>query len=251
MGRNVYDNPPIKEAMIEVGFRPAAWDPCSLGRFYDRMQGVFDGNFAHENLLQEVQTSPQEAANIPVSRYKFQNTEGTRVVQILPNAVSAHVVNGYEGWDESFRPFAMETFRGFEEGYRWEGIDRISIRVINAMRFPTEGTVLETYIRNLPPIPDIVPVSIINVVQQSNLYLRDENALLEVSFGTSPTLAEEQDINVILDLGATHRFGNESPSLDVALEKADRLHVVLRTVFESYITDEMRNRLGWKNAVTV
>lgn len=248
MERIVYENPPVQEAMIEIGIVPSKWDPIALGRYFESVKPLLDGDPVVENLVASVQTAPGESTSVPVSRVRFQSADGQRAVQLQHASVSAHVIAKYHGWDEDFRPFATEMFAKYAKESPDDRLARVAVRFINLFRLPMgEGIDFSGHFTGLPPVPTSVGLGILNVIQQSKLVHAEERAEVDIAFGINVAPDQENVVNVILDIGVGHFFESPDVSFDEALKKADRLHVVVRSCFESYITEEMRNRLGRKH----
>ncbi len=248
--RRRYKNPPIEEALCEFRFKPGQdWDLTIPGRLHVRLGDAYPGKPRQQKVVEiglEVKEGiPSELQHKEAfDRVQLVTENEKRVVGVGPDVLSVHLLRPYHdvstpqrsGWDEFYLRI-KEALNAYWEVTQPEGVNRIGVRYINKLVFPSKSVLLEDYLRCVSPTVTGLPQMVNGYFSRTEFSYLD-GVRLVLSQGTVPE--PEGNFGFILDLDVT-RETNVAVSIEDALGLAHDLRNRERDAFEAIITDRARN----------
>ncbi len=246
--RRRYKNPPIEEAVCEIGFDPGKdWDLTVPGKLQMVLGEEFSGKPEEKNILQvelkfEEQKRPQLQYGEALAKVQLATEDGKRLVAVGPDVLSVHMLRPYQrsadpstsGWDE-FRPLISRALNSYWQVSEPKGVSRIGIRYINKFVLP-HGENVEEYLKSakfqVEGLPN-EPLHFMNRVEyayEDNTRLLMTQALINMA---------ENNKEYVLDLDVIQTY-ESSIQKNETLEIAKNLRDRERSAFESIITDKAR-----------
>lgn len=251
MTAHQYRNPPIVEAVCELGFSSAsAWNLSYPWLFHEKIKHVYAGLPREQKLVGLEQSTqivePQERTPFKVveqSKIQFPLENGTGLVAVGPNLISSHVYKPYPGWDV-FRARFEEALRKYIEVANPDGVRRIGLRYINQLIIPGVQLDVASYF-TIPPAGLTDDCTVDNFLSRNEYIYKDEpiRAILNFARGEAP----EGSSAYLLDIDMVWQWPSEPLPLDSVMNKIDELRRRERVIFEHLITDKTRGLFDASN----
>jgi uncharacterized protein (TIGR04255 family) len=242
---NVYQHPPITEAVIGINFAAVLSESdkeelkARLSTHYSVIQPIENLSL---NLEIGIDRDKQKTANtqlVTETAYRLGTPDMSELVMLLPRTVVIAQIAPYPGWDHFYGRFVRDwklirRVLGFRE------ISRIGARYINRIDIPIEGSVVhhENYLDLYPKITDkFGPLTAYAV--QAKIFMEDIKCNLTVNSAAVPSpllntssFLLDQDISRELDV----------PQTDEGIfDLLNQIRVRKNEVFESSVTNKARS----------
>lgn len=248
--RKQYKNPPIQEALCEIGFVPSRpWNFTIPGKLHSSVQSTYDGEPQQQNVIEtqfEAQhgQKPNFQAREGFGKVLLPTADGTRILGIGENIISVHILKPYQRGDElnstgwvEFRNRISEALDSYWKIANPKGVNRIGLRYINTIEVSAENAVVTDYVLSGPQNIKGLPSAMTTFASRDE-YLYDDGVRLVISQGLAPP-SNPNVVCLLLDLDLI--WHSELPlDKDAALQYAENLRVKERDVFELLITDKSR-----------
>lgn len=241
MGKN-YHNPPVVEALCELYFdKHTTWDVTIFGDYYNRVRNEFSQK---RELPQVEMTMQQHEAGVtgqvrPAGvRMQFVRPDQTALVQLAQHVLIVNQLPLYPSW-EVFKTLILDRLQDYQSVVAEAALQGILLRYINRFSFPTETfTVGKAFAES-----DFIPTRLRE--KGTPFFLRIEmpqesGSRLVLTLGTLEDNKPEHsavllDIAVLLTQAAM--LNQESLS-----DRLDQAHNCIEDVFESCLTDALRQQ---------
>jgi uncharacterized protein (TIGR04255 family) len=235
-----YTTPPIVEAVCEFRFEPSfPWDGTIPGMIYPLLKDPFVKR-QQGNAL-SFQRRGDEGHIQTVSRVKFLREDERAFIQVGENLLAVNYLKPYPSWEEIF-PIIERTFKAYREVAQPTSLQRIGLRYINKIHFPTDVLEPADYFEFYPYIGKKLPQDYINFGTFIHSPYEDDRDVLKLELVGSP--GEEDEIyQMILDLD----YGlvdAKRVALDDAMAWVETAHRNLEDAFEAAITDTLREKFN-------
>jgi uncharacterized protein (TIGR04255 family) len=238
--RHRYKNPPIAEAVCEFRFKGSSeWDWTILGLVYQEIKAEFPKKRqekAFEINIAPAQGRVERGVGESLSKMQFLREDGSAMVQIGPDLLGVNVLPPYPGW-ETFEVLIEKQFGVYNNIARPAGFNRIGLRFINKIAFPSRGIETTEYFNYYPRLPDTLeqvhgPFS----MRVFHMY-EDERDTLSVQIGHAKPQGES--IVIVLDLDY-YLTRPEKVELSAGLDWVRTAHERVESMFEACITEKTR-----------
>lgn len=239
MGRR-YRNPPIVEALCEFRFDPGSpWDLAIPGLVYEKVRKSFGKRRLVKALEASISGGPEgiEQQVRTTDRMQFLRDDEKALIQVGPHLLAVNHLKPYPTWQE-FLPLIRQGFDAYLEVANPKGIERIGVRYINRIEFPSERIELEEYFEFRPFVGPNLPQdfgSFIVGIQVPYENSRDSLRLQIASAAVKipDTVAVMLDLDYFLAQPGQVRSDNVFEWVEVA-------HSRVEEAFEACITDRLR-----------
>ncbi len=243
MAKTSYKNPRLIEALCEIHFEPGpAWDATLFGLFYERIRDAFPEKRELRNVEVGFQADDRELSQYVREagvRMRFVRRDNTAMVQVAPNLLVVNQLPPYPNWAE-FSQLIRAQFEDYVTIAQPKGLARIGLRYINRFDFaPTEFDFAALFARST-----LIPSAVFEGFKPFLFRLeiaQGEQAQLLFTMGTPAVEAEQ--VSVVLDLDHVSQVSLR-PEAGILMEHLNRAHERIEAVFESCLTDDLRQRLN-------
>jgi uncharacterized protein (TIGR04255 family) len=235
----------LAEALCEFHFDPGSpWDVTLFGHFYDRIRDEFPKKREVPEVEMSVQQQPGGVAGQIREagvRMQFIHAGGDAMVQLAPRRLVVNKLPPYESWPV-FKSLILARLADYEQAVGSASpLQRVGLRYINRFNFPAQSfTVGSAFAPS-----EFLPVRLREAQAAFFVRLEMPQEINERILLTMGTLDAEQagTVSVLLDLEyvVAQPAAIEPSVLSDALEKA---HDRIEQVFESCLTDPLRNRFN-------
>jgi uncharacterized protein (TIGR04255 family) len=243
MGR-VYKNPPVVEALCEFHFdQSSPWDVTIFGHYYDRIQKEFH----HKRQVPQVEMSLEKRERGMMGeirekgvRMQFMRPDRSAMVQLAPHLLVVNKLHPYESW-RVFKTLILARLANYKEVVSTVLLQQIGLRYINRFDFPLEGFAVGTAFGFSEFLPDRLRQAIAPFFLRLEMP-QDKEERLMLTMGSIDSESPDR-VSVLLDLDYQIIIAAE---LDEAVlsEYLDKAHDHIEEVFESCLTDELRERFN-------
>lgn len=245
MSVHQYSNPPILEAVCEVGFVPAdEWNISYPWLFYEKVKSIYTGAPKEQKLvrLESPSTGLPEKESSPFtvveqSKIQFPLADDTALVAVGPNVLSMHVKQPYPGWDV-FRGRVAEAIKEYKGIANPTGVRKVGLRYINQVTIPEPQPNLADYF-TIPPA-NVLPEELTtdNFLARNEYIYQDEPIRVVLNFAR--TESPPKVSTYLLDIDLVWQWPAEPLPIEVVMNKIDELRRRERIIFERLITDQSR-----------
>ena len=244
-----YRNPPIKEAVCEMGFKPGQeWDLTIPGKLQSELGSEYTGKPQEQRVIgfgleQREDSPPNIQFGEGLAKVQLVTDNGSRMVGVGSDVLSVHMLRPYHckpypkasGWSEFYSRIntALDAY--------WKvampiGINRIGLRYINTFNIPIK-TDLDTYLACAFSKVDGLPDDLINFISRGE-YLYQDNIRLALSQGSIGKQVDQ--VSLLLDLDVMWEDHDNPVTKTQALSIARELHDREKEAFEAVITPKAR-----------
>lgn len=246
MQERKYRNPPIVEVICEFRFQPTPqWDATALGLVYKRLEADFPLRRPLRQVGVQVQMGPEllSLQQQLEEGMRFLRRDERAFVQLQPHRISIHHLAPYPHW-EGFKPLIQKGYQAYRAELPESRLRRIGLRYINRVALPDPHADLSEYFTIYPFIGPGLPQDF----SAFGLYLlftfeKDRDAL-HLRLGSEQP-GEEGFSTILLDLDYFLVQEDSIPAQE-ALDWIEQAHQHILSVFESIITDRLREQFGEK-----
>ena len=248
-----YRNPPIEEALCEIGFAPGPeWDPTIPGKLQAALGDEYSGKPREQKAVRvglHVQKGKPADLQYDEGLAKVQlcTKPGTRMVGVGPDVLSIHMLRPYQdpsdpekgGWEE-FQPRIAGALKAYRSVASPTSVNRVAVRYINKIAISLEsagvGIRIEDYLKCAYLEIDGLPQDYRNFVSRVE-YLYDDEARLVLTYGLLSL--SSNGLECLLDLDVIWQ-AETSVDWDAPLDIANDLHERAGSAFEAVVTDKAR-----------
>jgi uncharacterized protein (TIGR04255 family) len=246
--RFIYDNAPLQEAVFEIRFSQDGFDSASTGQFYEKIKK----DYPHKENLQIFQfivgnnPNDKEAPHIPPPQspsLKAWSSDKEKVLQVGPGILTANHLK-YKDF-EDFQPMVSAGLKNYLEICTPKSVQRVGTRFINRFLIPNSSIILSDYFNfSLVPPGPLKNSNAFQVVFLNSFINAKTGQQYEVKvrFGSESLRPGESGIAFSLDLDSYSTFNFSANYADI-LEVGEIAHSYVGEIFESFLTQGMRNIL--------
>ncbi len=235
-----YGKPPIVEVVCEFRFVPGEpWDGTIPGLVYGKLQDAFPKRRTLRSVQSEV--GPAEGGVVQqvqlVERVQLLRDDEKAFVQVGPDFLAINHLAPYPTW-EGFRPLIVQAFQAYRDVSRPAGLQRIGLRYINRILFPTLPIEFKDFSRFYPFSGPDLPQTVHSFVVGIQSPFEDERDGLRLQMSsTDPD--EAKRLSALLDLDY-FLARPQAVGLDECLDWVGRAHDHVLETFEACLTDRLR-----------
>lgn len=205
-----------------------------LGADYQGRQYQDHFELAAELGPQQISTSARRQRHMTF----MSSGDGLRLLGCGDQLLTVHVLAPYPGW-ENFREATLEAVGALPEETRSNGVSSIGLRYIDQIMLPPDKTELTDYFTIVPTLPPEMPPQLRGFHWVTLTTDPEDGLTTHLTVAGAPGRPGERP--VLFDL-TVEQGGNPLCSLvsEDWITKLDELHVRLRDIFESAITETTR-----------
>jgi len=240
----IYKHPPLVEALCEFQFDASTpWDVTVFGHYYDRVQAEFPTKRQMprvEMSLSQDQGAIQGEMRETGVRMQFLRPDGSAMVQLAPHLLIVNNLPPYESW-QAFKSLILDRLADYGEVVSSTHLRQIGLRYINRFDFPAQGFSVGNAFGNSEFLPARLRQASAPFFLRLEMPQGQQGHLL-VTMGTIDS-EEPDQVSTLLDLDYRIRIGAALDQCELA-NHLDSAHDRIEEVFESYLTDELRDRFN-------
>lgn len=232
-----YKLSPIIEAVCEFRYDPIfPWDSTIPGFLYEKIKGKFPkkGKLVYNELKVNPDTKGglQQQFTI-IERTQFLREDEKLFVQVSENFLAFNKLKPYSSWSE-FYQIIQEISKIYFELSNPKGFQRIGLRFINQIEFPTISSELKDYFNLYPKIGEKLPQKLESLMMGITFVFENGRDIARVVLAN--TKVEKEKLAFILDIDY---FLNKPGA--IVLEKAqdwvNNAHTQVENIFEEALTN--------------
>lgn len=242
MTQNIYNRPPITEAVIEICFA-SPHDQAKLAKTIKKLKALYADFQELKSYdltidISNIRQAEPTAKATPQIVHRLSSTDMTQLLLLKESSLLVSQLAPYCGWIDFFDRFTRDwkvwkKYMGFNE------IKRIGVRYINRLDIPVSGPTLDfsQYVNIYPKIPGILGPNLKYAMQtQFPINELKSTLILNTAVVPSPLL---DHMSLVIDQDIVREV--DSPQKDESLYSfLNEVHEKKNTVFESCITDKAR-----------
>ena len=233
-----YPNPPIVEALVEIGVRPAVDADLESLRRLATSWGA-DYPRIEPTGLNRFRPGPAPEASAEQDGYKLTTDDRRDGVRLRSEDFTFSRLAPYGSW-EPLRDDARRRWAGYRDALRPAAVTSAAVRYVNRLDLPGSFDDLPRYLTVLPSWPAGLGGRPGHLFVQFRLPQDDGETILTLTQATTEP-PEPGVVSVVLDLDLHRPFPNDGPADEDALWKHfEALRRRKNEVFESCITDRTR-----------
>lgn len=245
--RRVFDEPPLKEAVLEFRFQQGeqSWDPMLVGKIHDRIEDEFPtvvGGQAPTGVSIEQRAGEMDLSVTPMGGVRrFANEDGSVTVTVGPALLGVSVLpregeSGHPGWEE-LRDTAFDVLGVYWDVVSPKSLARIGVRYVNHVGFQKSRKCLGDYLNaDAGWLPPTLLEEERNCACRVNLQLDVERReRLQVQFEP-----ENDDGRVVVDIDEVMEAKQKrSLDYDDLRSVCDSLHDAAYEIFVRVLRDDL------------
>ncbi|HYM10161.1 MAG TPA: TIGR04255 family protein [Bryobacterales bacterium] len=236
-----YSRAPITEAVIDLRVElPADVGLPDLAALHGRVKDRYPKRREQFEVTGEfaVGEIPQAKASRAQVGYAFVSTDEKQIVVVRPNAFIFSRLAPYDRW-EALRDEARRLWDEYKLALHPVHISRVGVRYINKIDIPAggAGVDLKHYFRTYPEIAPELPQQMTNYFMRLEVAQREPEGMVVIHQANVPPPAANT-VSILLDIDVS--VADVKLDEDVAWERVEKLRHSKNRVFESCITDRVR-----------
>lgn len=238
MQHHRYQKAPVVEAVIDFRFSSLI-TKADLGRIVRRLKGKFPR--LQDEVAFGVAVSPTGVnINQSPSGYKLSSTDDLKLVLLRPNGVTNSILAPYKGW-EVLRDQTEATLADVRRIINRRPIQRIGLRYINRLDIPSMDVKLADWVSFNVSLPKGLGEVLSEFGARAVIPMGGGISTI-LSFQSVPSPLIDHS-SLLLDLDVF--IDKDIPLADEPLwELIEQMREKKNSVFESCITDRMREQFG-------
>lgn len=243
-----FQNPPIKEAIIDIQIAAPKLDIQALKltaamaeEGFTESKSLFSQEF---KLRAEGERMVQEGdAERALAGFRFDDENSEHVVQFRSNGFTFSKIGNYSGWD-AFRDKAMKAWHIYCSVVGEFEFTRLAVRFINILALPRAengGVDLDRYLVNSPKVPEGMPDFLNNFFSKVDVRIDDPECVAAVTQAPARGTdnVDDRNIYVALDIDVFNSAVSAQND-DQAWEFIEKLRDVKNMAFNGSITEETK-----------
>jgi len=234
-----YSKAPITEAIIDFRLNlPAETSLKDLRDLFPKIQDDYPNQ--EEYSIWEQQIAVGESDAIPPTQenlgYIYSTSDRKQVLIAAKNGFTFSRLAPYDRW-ETFRDEAQSLWNIYRSNVHISAITRVGTRYVNRIDIPLPITELKHFLRTVPEISTDLPQGLSGYFMQLQIPQEDIEAIILLNQAIIPP-SSPNVISILLDIDVSK---DKNLFLEDDLwEHLEVLHTKLDSVFESSITDAVR-----------
>lgn len=200
---------------------------------YERVGPLKRGTFRFE--IGAEAPSQASVTRDELDGWRFQSTDGSKVVQIRRNGLTYSVLRDYRTWEE-FKSGARMVWDLLREWFGQLTVARVAVRYINVLQLPPGLTDFDEYLRAGPRIPPEVPQVLSGFFHRVQVPFSELGAFAIITQALEPPT--QTAIPVILDIDVQGLVKKGAEPDDIWTE-LDKLRKIKNLIFFSSITERV------------
>ena len=234
-----YSKAPITEAIIDFRLNlPAETSLKDLRDLFPKIQDDYPNQ--EEYSIWEQQIAVGESDTIPPTQenlgYIYSTSDRKQVLIAAKNGFTFSRLAPYDRW-ETFRDEAQSLWNIYRSNVHISAITRVGTRYVNRIDIPLPITELKHFLRTVPEISTDLPQGLSGYFMQLQIPQEDIEAIILLNQAIIPP-SSPNVISILLDIDVSK---DKNLFLEDDLwEHLEVLHTKLDSVFESSITDAVR-----------
>ncbi len=245
MSKKIYSNSPILEAVCEFRLpSDTEWDMTIPGQLFESLKSEYPHKEQRQmqeikvNVALEKEKSSQEI--ITTERLLFRSEDKIRLVQVSPNFLAVNVLKPYPNWEE-FRPQILQALEQLSKLIRINEFESVQLQYVNRIEIPNDVTVLSKFFNIHPSFGTPLGHNVTNFGIFSGFKMHEErdNCNIQLYRQVSPSPTLEAVLLVLIYSLAKPKTVDFSS----AGEWIEEAHTQINQMFESCITDKLREKL--------
>ena len=230
---------PITEAIIDFRLNlPAETSLKDLRDLFPKIQDDYPNQ--EEYSIWEQQIAVGESDAIPPTQenlgYIYSTSDRKQVLIAAKNGFTFSRLAPYDRW-ETFRDEAQSLWNIYRSNVHISAITRVGTRYVNRIDIPLPITELKHFLRTVPEISTDLPQGLSGYFMQLQIPQEDIEAIILLNQAIIPP-SSPNVISILLDIDVSK---DKNLFLEDDLwEHLEVLHTKLDSVFESSITDAVR-----------
>ena len=213
---------PIVEAVIDFRAKPTV--PCQQEQFEKHLKAqlpdypTIEPQRQFQFHLKAKSGKPLESSSSDLGWHGLvlRSLDKLQVAQFQKDGFSFNRLQPYQQW-ELFQAEALRLWQIYRELTQPAEIQRVGVRFINRMVFPTEGIRLDEYLVTPPQPPSSFPLSLAGFFHHDTFVVPDSIYVIQVIRTTQPPEGAPPKVPVILDIDV---FTNSPLELGVGVLEA-------------------------------
>lgn len=225
---------PLREALIDIQIE----SPLSVP-FVSRLATRSIPGFDAKNEIRQFSITLVGAGPPPEDRtdepygWRYESTDGNRVVQLRRNGLTYSILREYTEWADikSAARQVWDLYCGWTDEIR---VSRVAVRYINVLDLPA-AIELNKYLTNSPQVPEGLPQTLTHFLQRIVVPF-DYGISAIITQTLEPTLTSPPKTRVIFDIDAYAQRSFTSDSSQM-WDFLDHLREVKNAIFFSSVTE--------------
>jgi uncharacterized protein (TIGR04255 family) len=242
--RRHYASPPVVEAIVRVRLaRPIPWSLTTAGLLYSRLRAAYPREPQTQNLMQaELSEVAQNQANLQVrsgpQKVVFGTDDGSRLLVVGAQDVSAHGLPPYEGW-ESLEQRLFDGLDQLGDVIPERAFTGLGVRYINRVTIPRTEFRFDEYLTIGFTGPPGFPPNVSGFFDRVESVYPDERTRIAFTWATTESEPESSAFILDFDLNWSCDEG-ETVTVGQAREELSNLKQKETAAFESLLQDSLR-----------
>lgn len=244
-------NAPVREAVIDIQFDPAAnLDDLdvyaeALASEFDRSSPLWRTEFGLQVGIEG--TAPAPESQVARHGLRLQSSQRPYVLQCRLNGFTLSRLYPYENWEELIES-ALRYWDTFAKvvvpNEAGQGrITQIAVRYINELRLPLPIRDFSDYLRAPPEVPASLPQALQSFLQRVVIPLPETQAVAIVTQALDAPSAPAESVTVILDIDLKQRLTIDVSDQERLWDQLKALRADKNRIFFSYVTDKLLETL--------
>lgn len=230
-------HPPLREAVINLHLEEELSEK-QLEELKDRRLPNYErtGPLKRGTFRFEIAAEAPSQASVTrdeLDGWRFQSTDGSKVVQIRRTGLIYSVLRDYKTWDE-FKSGARGVWDLLEEWLGQLAVARVAVRYINVLQLPLGLTDFDDYLRAGPRIPPEVPQVLSGFFHRVQVPFSELGVLAIITQALEPPTQTAIPVILDIDVQGFVKNGGEPGNEWVEL---DTLRRIKNLIFFSSVTD--------------
>jgi uncharacterized protein (TIGR04255 family) len=237
--RRHYSQAPITEALIDI--KTSSVEEIALTSLQELAVNLND-NYPHRDdylfLEGQIVSGPSIKTTAQQTQigYIYSSADRKQILSTAFNSFTFSRLAPYDCW-ESFRDEAKHLWNIYSAKTKPDTITRIATRYINRIDIPLPVFDLKHFLRTVPEVSPDLPQGLSGYFMQLQIPQEDIQATVVINQGLlPPSNSEISSILLDIEVFQEHSLVIE----DTFWENIEILHTKLNSVFESCITDKVR-----------
>ncbi|MCC6213133.1 MAG: TIGR04255 family protein [Burkholderiales bacterium] len=231
--------PPIREAVLDI--RTEGPENLAaikeLAESYGRESGMKKGAAIRAGVI-EMAIAPDKpisggAKDIGLIGHRVEDEPATRVAQFKKDGFTFSLIGNYQTW-EVFRDQAMVPARRFLQLPGLGRVNRVALRYINIIQFPSQRVDLDEYLPAAPKVPSELPQEVAGFISRIVLPIAEDGLMAIVTQALDE--APQPTPSVILDVDVFSQEGFQ-PSWDALAPVFEKIRIWKNRIFFAYVNE--------------
>jgi uncharacterized protein (TIGR04255 family) len=232
-----YEHDPIIEALCEFHFSAdSSWDSATIGLVYEQLKNIFPTRREITVITANLDTATGEQVVDRTPRMQFFSGDEKSLVQISKDFLAINQLKPYTTWKQ-FLPMIEHGVNAYKNVVPSAKIERIGLRYINTITFPTSEITLEDYFNFYPHVVDGISKQRIGINMSVRSLYEDGRDILNTQLNTVGEATIALDFDYVLLKPEQFTLDNYTDWLQIA-------HNHVEVAFESCITDTAKKTFG-------